>query len=149
MAHEATKCEKPTKLSKCLEKLDANAAEMRALWILYQLGLTPAMWHKKLKDFNVGRRTRVTLARVLFIQPFLLLLDKSTNQSDLDACVWLEEKLRVFLKHFLICRFHSQDFLNDICDSIIHMHNQKLKYYMDSYNWDGKTQPEVEENKTK
>lgn len=46
-----------------LEELDADKAEMRASRILHGLGFTPAMQHKKLKDFSGGWRMRVALAR--------------------------------------------------------------------------------------
>lgn len=46
-----------------LEELDADKAEVRASRILFGLGFTPTMQHKKLKDFSGGWRMRVSLAR--------------------------------------------------------------------------------------
>ena len=35
----------------------------------------------------------------------------------------------------LVMISHSQDFLNGVCTNIIHMQNQKLRYYGVSINW--------------
>ena len=40
------------------------------------------------------------LYRALFIKPHLLLLDEPTNHLDLEACVWLEEELKVCILNF-------------------------------------------------
>lgn len=91
---------------------------------------------------------RVSLARALFIKPFMLLLDEPTNHLDLDACVWLEEELKSF-KRILVLISHSQDFLNGVCTNIIHLHQRKLKYYTGNYDQYVKTREELEENQMK
>uniref|UniRef100_A0A8C9U3X2 ATP-binding cassette sub-family F member 2 n=1 Tax=Scleropages formosus TaxID=113540 RepID=A0A8C9U3X2_SCLFO len=148
LAHEDSECEKLMELYERLEELDADKAEVRASRILYGLGFTPAMQRKKLKDFSGGWRMRVSLARALFIKPFMLLLDEPTNHLDLDACVWLEEELKTF-KRILVLISHSQDFLNGVCTNIIHLHQKKLKYYTGNYDQYVKTRQELEENQMK
>ncbi len=71
---------------------------------------------------------RIALARALFVKPAVLLLDEPTNHLDLDACVWLEEELKNY-RRILVIVSHSQDFLNNVCTNIIHLVQQRLKYY--------------------
>lgn len=57
----------------------------------------------------------------------LLLLDEPTNHLDMEAVIWLENYLAKW-KHCLIVISHSQDFMNNVCTGIIHMHAKKLKH---------------------
>jgi len=131
-----------------LDHLDANKAEMQACEILNGLGFTRTMQHTPVKDFSGGWRMRVSLARALFIRPSLLLLDEPTNHLDLNACVWLEEALREYPR-ILVIVSHSQDFLNGVCNSIIHFQDKNLKYYGGNYDAFVQTRMELEENQMK
>jgi len=91
---------------------------------------------------------RVALARALFLKPHLLLLDEPTNHLDLEACVWLEEELKTYPTILLIVS-HSQDFLNGVCTSIMHMDLRKLKVYGGNYDQFMKTRGEQVEAQMK
>jgi len=116
-----------------LDDLGADTAEARAAHILHGLQFTPEMQRKKCKDFSGGWRMRVALARALFLRPHLLLLDEPTNHLDLEACVWLEEELSNY-KTILVIISHSQDFLNGVCNNVLHMEKKRLKTYGGNYD---------------
>jgi len=131
-----------------LDDLGADTAEFRAAHLLAGLQFTPEMQKKACKDFSGGWRMRVALARALFIKPHLLLLDEPTNHLDLEACVWLEEELKTYPTILLIIS-HSQDFLNGVCNNIMHMDKQKLKVYGGNYDVFMRTRMELLENQMK
>merc|ERR1712218_739776 len=131
-----------------LDDLGADTAESRAAHLLMGLQFTPAMQNEKCKDFSGGWRMRVALARALFLKPHLLLLDEPTNHLDLEACGWLEEELKTYPTILLIVS-HSQDFLNGVCTSIMHMDLRKLKIYGGNYDQFIKTRGEQVEAQMK
>jgi len=133
---------------KRLDELDAATAEAKAAHILRGLGFDRKMQLKKTKDYSGGWRMRIALARALFIKPHLLLLDEPTNHLDLDACVWLEEELKTY-HSILVIISHSQDFMNGVCNRIIHMEKQGLEYYSGNYDAFVKTRCEQLENQMK
>ena len=106
------------------------------------------MQRKKCKDFSGGWRMRIALARALFVRPHLLLLDEPTNHLDLEACVWLEEELKSY-KNILVIVSHSQDFLNGVCNNVMHMDQRKLKVYGGNYDTFMKTRAELMESQMK
>jgi ATP-binding cassette subfamily F protein 2 len=131
-----------------LDEIGADKAMTKAAYILNGLGFNKEMQNKKCKDFSGGWRMRISLARALYVKPHLLLLDEPTNHLDLDACVWLEEELKTY-KRILVLISHSQDFLNGVCNNIIHIDNKKLKYYGGNYDAFVKTRNELLENQQK
>merc|ERR1712200_30296 len=131
-----------------LDDLGADTAEARASHLLSGLQFTPAMQQKKCKDFSGGWRMRIALARALFIKPHLLLLDEPTNHLDLEACVWLEEELKVY-PTILVIISHSTDFLNGVCNNIMHFNERKLKMYGGNYDTFVRTKMELDESQMK
>lgn len=75
-------------------------------------------------------------------------LDEPTNHLDLEACVWLEDYLKDY-KRILVMVSHSQDFLNNVCSHIMHLHLGELNYYSGNYDQYVKTRLEREANQMK
>ena len=131
-----------------IDELDINTAPRRAGEILHGLGFTKAMMEKPTRDFSGGWRMRISLAKALFLEPDLLLLDEPTAHLDLEAVLWLEAYLANY-RACLVIVSHSQDFLNSVCTHIIDLRLQRLTYYSGNYDAYVRTRRELEENQMK
>ncbi|GLG97081.1 ATP-binding cassette sub-family F member 1 [Gryllus bimaculatus] len=116
-----------------LKAIGADSAEPRARRILAGLGFSREMQNRATKNFSGGWRMRVSLARALFVEPTLLLLDEPTNHLDLNAVIWLDNYLQGWKKTLLIVS-HDQSFLDNVCNEVIHLDQQKLHYYKGNYS---------------
>ncbi|KAK3146474.1 hypothetical protein QOZ80_3BG0266750 [Eleusine coracana subsp. coracana] len=112
----------------------ADAARAQASKILAGLGFDQAMQARATESFSGGWRMRISLARALFMQPTLLLLDEPTNHLDLRAVLWLEQYLSTQWKKTLIVVSHDRDFLNTVCNEIVHLHDKKLNVYHGNFD---------------
>lgn len=125
--------EKLAELYEKLQILGSDAAEAQASKILAGLGFTKDMQGRPTQSFSGGWRMRISLARALFVQPTLLLLDEPTNHLDLRAVLWLEEYLCRWKKTLVVVS-HDRDFLNTVCNEIIHLHDMKLHIYRGNFD---------------
>ncbi|KAG6522682.1 ABC transporter F family member 4-like [Zingiber officinale] len=125
--------EKLAEIYEKLQLLGSDAAEAQASKILAGLGFTKEMQRRSTKSFSGGWRMRISLARALFVQPTLLLLDEPTNHLDLRAVLWLEEYLCRWKKTLVVVS-HDRDFLNTVCNEVIHLHELKLHVYRGNFD---------------
>jgi len=116
-----------------LAAMDAEGAEPKARRILFGLGFDSEMQERPTREFSGGWRMRISLARALFIEPTLMMLDEPTNHLDLNAVIWLDDYLQKWKKTLLIVS-HDQDFLNSVCQEILHIDDQKLLSYKGDYD---------------
>jgi len=116
-----------------LAVIGASSAESKARRILFGLGFTAEMQVRPTKYFSGGWRMRISLARALFMEPTLLMLDEPTNHLDLNAVIWLDDYLQKWKKTLLVVS-HDQDFLNSVCQEILHLEDTKLITYRGNYD---------------
>lgn len=119
------------KLQDVTEKLydmESDKAESKAAAILYGLGFTKETQHLPTKSFSGGWRMRLSLARALFCQPDLLLLDEPSNMLDVPSITYLARYLQSYESTVLVVS-HDRAFLNEVATDIIHQHSERLDYY--------------------
>lgn len=140
-AQEAGEAHREAELHGLIETLDGYRAESRAAQLLVGLGFVQTDLTRPLSAFSGGWRMRVNLARTLFMPSDLLLLDEPTNHLDLDALLWLEQWLTRYPGTLLLIS-HDRDFLDAVCDHIVHMHHQTLELYRGNYSQFERTRAE-------
>ena len=122
-------------------ELEAEFAEMNgweaesdAETLLNGLGIEPEKHYLLMKELTGSEKVKVLLARALFGNPDILLLDEPTKHLDLDAISWLEEFLINF-DNTVIVVSHDRYFLNKVCTHIADIDYGKIQLYAGNYDF--------------
>lgn len=127
---------RPEDLPEIMEQLwliEADSAEARTAEILVGLGFNQEDLLRPVRDFSGGWQMRLNLAGALFQRSDILFLDEPTNHLDLEAIVWLEHYLQKYRGTVLLIS-HDRDFLNHVCQGILHFEGGKLAFYSGNYD---------------
>lgn len=111
-----------------LGEMESDKAESRAASILAGLGFSKERQQFATKTFSGGWRMRLALARALFCEPDLLLLDEPSNMLDVPSVTFLGNYLQTYPSTVLVVS-HDRAFLNEVATDIIHQHSERLDYY--------------------
>ncbi len=112
---------------------DGYALQAQAKRILHGLAFRENDFHRFLSTMSGGWIMRAHLARLLLMEPDLLMLDEPTNHLDLESLGWFENYLKNYCGAILVIS-HDREFLNTICHSIVEISHRQLHRYRGNYD---------------
>ncbi len=126
--------ENPTRIQALEEFAEHNGFELeaKAKKILSGLAFQQNDFQKSAKTLSGGWIMRAHLARLLVMEPDLLMLDEPTNHLDLETLCWFQNQLQKYPGAILTIS-HDRAFLNGICHGIIEIAHGRLQRYQGNY----------------
>lgn len=107
--------------------------EPKAKKILAGLGYDPDAFNKPAREFSGGWIMRAHLAKLLVMEPDLLMLDEPTNHLDLMALIWLQRYLSNYPGALLMIS-HDRDFMDGLIETVYEIDEEKLISYTGNYS---------------
>ncbi len=108
--------------------------ETKAEAILSGLGIGKERQGERVESFSGGWKMRIALARILLLEPQLLLMDEPTNHLDLESIIWLESWLGSF-KGDLVMTSHDREFMTRVCRTTVEVASGAITTYSGDYDF--------------
>ena len=109
-------------------------AESEAQNLLNELGINESFFNVMMRDLDPKLKVKVLLAKALFKNPDILILDEPTNNLDAKTVNWLENFLIDF-ENLVIVVSHNRYFLNKICTHICDIDFGKIEMFVGNYDF--------------
>ena len=114
--------------------MDGWSAEANASSLLQGLGIGTELHEKKMSELSGKEKVKVLLAKALFGNPEILILDEPTNDLDIKSILWLENFLMDY-EGTVIVVSHDRYFLNNICTHMVDIDFKKIKVFVGNYDF--------------
>ena len=114
--------------------MDGWSAEANASALLQGLGIGTELHEKKMSELSGKEKVKVLLAKALFGNPEILILDEPTNDLDIKSILWLENFLMDY-EGTVIVVSHDRYFLNNICTHMVDIDFKKIKVFVGNYDF--------------
>ena len=114
-------------------ELGAHQLEPKAKRLLSGLAFRESDFDRPARTMSGGWIMRAHLARLLVMEPDLLMLDEPTNHLDLESLGWFQN----YLAHYpgaILMISHDRAFLNALIDSIVEIRNKQIHRYRGNYD---------------
>jgi ATP-binding cassette, subfamily F, member 3 len=108
-------------------------AEHEAKLILSGLGFNDSDFLRPVSEFSGGWRSRIELAKLLFLNPDVLILDEPTNHLDLESIAWFESYLKRFRGALLVAS-HDRAFLNNVVTRTLAFETEGVSLFNGNYD---------------
>ena len=116
------------------EEMDGWNSESNAASLLSNLGIIEELHYKLMKDVDPKLKVRILLAKSLFGDPDVLVMDEPTNDLDYHTINWLENHLANF-DNCIIVVSHDRHFLDSVCTHISDIDFGKINHYSGNYTF--------------
>lgn len=107
--------------------------ETRIRSILHGMGFGEISPATVCNTLSGGQKTRLALAKMLLLQPDLLMLDEPTNHLDIPTLTWLEDYLRSYPGAILVVS-HDRYFLDALVTAIYEIERHGSQRYTGNYS---------------
>jgi ATP-binding cassette subfamily F protein 3 len=107
--------------------------ETRIRSILHGMGFGSISSDTICSTLSGGQKTRLALAKMLLLQPDLLMLDEPTNHLDIPTLTWLEDYLRSYPGAILVVS-HDRYFLDALVTAIYEIERHGSQRYTGNYS---------------
>jgi len=117
-----------------MDVFDGYSIDHKTEDVLHGLGFSQHDLSRPYKEFSGGWRMRVLLAKMILMQPDLLMLDEPTNHLDLPSIEWLEK----YLSHYqgaVVIVSHDKFFLNRMVNKVVELYQRRLHIYSGNYSY--------------
>ena len=131
-AYEKVSAEYQKKLAR-FEAADGYQVQVKINTVLGGMGFASYDRNIITDNLSGGEKTRLATARLLLLEPDLLILDEPTNHLDFKTLNWLEDYLSSY-KGALLVVSHDRYFLNRLVDHIWELERTVLTTYRGNYS---------------
>ncbi len=112
--------------------LSDPALEAKAKKMLRGLGYKERDFDRPVREMSGGWIMRAHLARLLAMQPDLLMLDEPTNLLDLQSLLWFQDYLKNYPGAILMIS-HDREFMDSIAGKVYNIADQRITGYTGNY----------------
>ncbi len=113
--------------------LNGYQLEPKAKKILAGLSFKQEDFDRPAREFSGGWIMRSYLARLLVMEPDLLMLDEPTNHLDLHTLIWFQRYLQNYPGAILMIS-HDRDFMDEIIETVFDIDQQSFISYTGNYS---------------
>ena len=130
--YEKVSAEYQKKLAR-FEAADGYQVQVKINTVLGGMGFASYDRNIVTDNLSGGEKTRLATARLLLLEPDLLILDEPTNHLDFKTLSWLDDYLSSY-KGALLVVSHDRYFLNRLVDHIWELERTVLTTYRGNYS---------------
>lgn len=114
------------------EALSNPQVDAKAKKMLAGLGYRETEFHRPAREMSGGWIMRAHLARLLVMEPDLLMLDEPTNHLDLLSLLWFQNYLKNYSGAVLMIS-HDRRFMDELVETVHEISERKLIAYAGNY----------------